>query len=165
MGRHTGTARGAAPHRAVGSRRYAALVAAATLLALGACSRAVEVALPDAAGGPACQGLADRWPASVSGLSARPVSVDSAAARAWGDPAVVAICGYPAPGPSTLECLSVDGIDWLVQRRSNGVQFTTYGRSPALDVLVPSAYAPEPLLLPAFGDAARSLPQTGRHCT
>ena len=100
----------------------------------------------------------------MSSQPARAVSVQSPAARAWGNPAVIAICGYDAPAPSTLECLSVDGVDWLVQRRSDGVQFTTYGRSPAMDVLVPAAYAPEPLLLPAFGAAARSLPETGRHC-
>ena len=92
------------------------------------------------------------------------MSVDSPAARAWGDPAIVAVCGYEPPGPSTLECVAVDGVDWIVQRRSDGVQFTTYGRSPAMDVLVPAAYAPEPLQLPAFSAAARSLPETGRHC-
>ncbi len=92
------------------------------------------------------------------------MSVESAAARAWGEPAIVAICGYPAAAPSTVECLAVDGVDWLIQRRSDGVQFTTYGRSPAMDVLVPAAYSPEPLLLPAFGPAARSLPETGRRC-
>ena len=77
----------------------------------------------------------------------------------------MAICGYPPPAPSTLECLAVDGVDWLIQPRSDGVQFTTYGRSPAMDVLVPDRYAPQPLLLPAFTAAARSLPPTGRQCS
>ena len=122
------------------------------------------VALPAGADSAPCQALTALWPSLASSQPARAVSVQSPAARAWGNPAVIAICGYDAPAPSTLECLSVDGIDWLVQRRSDGVQFTTYGRSPAMDVLVPAAYAPEPLLLPAFGAAARSLPETGRHC-
>ena len=85
--------------------------------------------------------------------------------RSRAKPAIIAICGYAAPPPSALECIAVDGVDWVVQPRSNGVQFTTYGREPALDVLVPSAYAPEPLVLPAFGAVARSLPTTGRTCT
>ena len=122
------------------------------------------VALPAGADSAPSQALTALWPSLVSSQPARAVSVQSPAARAWGNPAVIAICGYDAPAPSTLECLSVDGVDWLVQRRSDGVQFTTYGRSPAMDVLVPAAYAPEPLLLPAFGAAARSLPETGRHC-
>ena len=122
------------------------------------------VALPPGADSAPCQAFTALWPSLVSSQPARAVSVQSPAARVWGNPAVIAICGYDAPAPSTLECLSVDGVDWLVQRRSDGVQFTTYGRSPAMDVLVPAAYAPEPLLLPAFGAAARSLPETGRHC-
>ncbi|HMT89624.1 MAG TPA: DUF3515 family protein [Dermatophilaceae bacterium] len=135
-------------------------------VSLTACSTpAVSVTLPDAATDPACAALVDRWPQEVSGLTSRPVSVSSPAARAWGDPAVIAICGYPAPAPSTAECVAVDGVDWVIQRRSDGVQFTSYGRSPAMDVLVPSRYSPEPLLLPAFAAAARSLPETGRHCS
>ena len=158
LGRHTGTG------------RYAALLTLAVPL-LGAavgCSNPgaapVAVTLPTGAASPSCQSLSGLWPSTVGSLKPRPVSVDSPAARAWGDPAVVAICGYEPPGPSTLECVAVDGVDWIIQRRSDGVQFTTYGRSPAMDVLIPAAYAPEPLLLPAFSAAARSLPETGRHC-
>ena len=140
-------------------------VAALCAVGLGGCARAVPVALPAAAGDPSCTSAASAWPSTVSGLTQRPVSVDSPAARAWGDPPIVAICGYPPPAPSTLECVAVDGVDWLIQPRSDGVQFTTYGRSPALDVLVPRAYAPEPLMLPAFGPVARALPEIGRHCS
>lgn len=133
--------------------------------ALGGCAGdLVTVTLPDGAGAAACQALGPLWPAAVSGRPPNRMSVDSAAARAYGAPAIVAICGYPAPAPALLECIDVDGVDWLVQRRSDGVQFTTYGREPAMDVLVPAAYAPEPLLLPAFAPAARSLPETGQRC-
>jgi hypothetical protein len=44
------------------------------------------------------------------------------------------------------------------------VRFTTFGREPAIEVLVPHAYKPEPLLLPAFGPAAKALPTNGRTC-
>jgi len=44
------------------------------------------------------------------------------------------------------------------------VRFTTYGRSPAIEILVPSTYKPEPLLLPAFDAAASAIPQGERHC-
>ncbi|MBK8469948.1 MAG: DUF3515 family protein [Actinomycetales bacterium] len=133
--------------------------------ALGGCAGdTVTVTLPDGAQRAACQALGPRWPDAVSGRPPTGMSVDSAAARAYGAPAIIAICGYPAPAPGLLECLDVDGVDWLVQRRSDGVQFTTYGRDPAMDVLVPAAYAPEPLLLPAFSSAARSLPETGQRC-
>ena len=70
----------------------------------------------------------------------------------------------PALGPTDKECLDVDGIYWVVEPLSDGVRFTTFGREPAIEVLVPDAYAPEPLLLPAFGPAAKALPTNGRKC-
>jgi hypothetical protein len=88
----------------------------------------------------------------------------AADARAWGDPAVIATCGWPALAPTTQECLDVDGVYWVVERLSDGVRFTTFGRDPAIEVLVPHAYAPEPLLLPAFAPAVRALPENGRAC-
>jgi len=84
--------------------------------------------------------------------------------RAWGDPAIIARCGLAPIGPTTDPCLDVSGVDWVAHRLTNGVRFTTYGRTPAIEVLVPSAYQPEPLLLPAFGKAAASIRQGRQHC-
>jgi hypothetical protein len=125
----------------------------------------VSVALPPAASSTSCQALGPLWPATVSGKTSRTISVDSPAARAWGEPAIIAICGYPALEPTTLDCIGVDDVDWVVQPLTDGVRFTAYGRSPTLDVLVPATYAPQPLLLPAFGAAAKALPANGRHCS
>jgi hypothetical protein len=86
------------------------------------------------------------------------------AVAAWGDPPVIARCGVSALGPTTEQCLSVDGVDWVVREASDGAVLTTFGRDPAIEVLVPDAYAPEPLLLPAFAGAARALPSNGRTC-
>ena len=134
-------------------------------MVLGACAGGVEVAVPAAASDPACTAASTKWPASVSGQQAAQVRTPSPAVRAWGDPSIIARCGVAAPGPTTLECLTVDGVDWVVEPLSDGTRFTTYGRSPAIEVLVPKRYAPEPLLLPAFGTAASALPETGRRCT
>ena len=86
-------------------------------------------------------------------------------ARAWGDPAIIATCGWPALGPTQEQCLQVSGVDWVVSPLSDGTKFTTFGTDPAIVVLVPKAYAPEPLVLPAFGPAAEALPRNGRRCT
>lgn len=84
-------------------------------------------------------------------------------AAAWGDPAVIARCGVPAQPPS-IDCIEVDGVGWIPQALSDGTRFTSFGTDPAIEVLVPSDYAPEPLLLPAFGAAARELPPNGHAC-
>ena len=117
-----------------------------------------------------CEAATNHWPAKVGEQEQRPVSVEGPGrseddARAWGDPAVIATCGWPALGPTTDECLDVDGVFWVVEELSDGAKFTTYGRDPAIVVLVPAAYAPEPLLLPAFGPAAKALPENGRRCS
>ncbi|WP_460936338.1 DUF3515 family protein [Phycicoccus ginsengisoli] len=148
------------------------LLAAAGLLILGTAGavvyavvpRGVEVAVPDYTGS-GCDAASRVWPQRVAGHDRVDTSPASARTRAWGDPAVVARCGLPALGPTTAECLEVDGVDWVVERLSDGARFTTFGRDPAIEVLVPNAYAPEPLLLPAFVPAARALPPNGRHCT
>ena len=132
---------------------------------LSACSSVVHVAPPEHAR--ECESVTPKWPAEVGGKGARAVDPDGGVAgdaRAWGDPAVIATCGWPALGPTDKECLDVDGVYWVVETLTDGARFTTYGREPALEVLVPHAYAPEPLLLPAFGPAAEALPTNGRKC-
>ncbi|HET7399240.1 MAG TPA: DUF3515 family protein [Intrasporangium sp.] len=127
-----------------------------------ACSRAVEVAVPSGADVPVCR--APAWPAAVGGRGRVETTPASAAVAAWGDPAIVARCGLAPLGPTSDPCVTVDGVDWVVRALSDGSAATTYGRDPALEVLVPAAYGPAPLLLPAFSQAARRLPATSRHC-
>ena len=145
------------------------MFAAAGLLILGTAGavlyavwpRGVDVAVP-VYHGPACDAIG--WPLTVAGQDMTATSPLSSRAAAWGDPAVIASCGWPALGPTDKECLDVDGVYWVVEPLSDGVKFTTFGRDPAVEVLVPDAYEPEPLLLPAFGPAAKALPTNGRSC-
>jgi hypothetical protein len=48
---------------------------------------------------------------------------------------------------------------------SDGTRFVTYGRAPALEVLIPKGDVPEGSLLPAFTAVAQALPETGHHCS
>lgn len=89
---------------------------------------------------------------------------ENAAAGAWGDPAVIARCGARTLAPTTTECIEVDGVGWIPERISDGTRLTTFGTDPALEVLVPAAHDPAPLLLPAFDDAAKALPRNGLEC-
>jgi hypothetical protein len=153
------------------ARRHAARTRATGLLALGvaggllsACAGAVEATAPGQAGSPSCAAAARQWPATLAGHDRVETTAGSPAVAAWGDPPVIARCGLAPLGPTTEECLAVDGVDWVVRRHTDGASFTTFGRDPAIEVLVPQAYAPEPLLLPACGAAGRELPANGRTC-
>jgi Protein of unknown function (DUF3515) len=132
---------------------------------LSACSSdAVEVTVPPAAIEPACSSAVLLWPSTVSGMPRRATDPDSPGVRAWGDPAVIARCGVAALGPTATECIEVDGVGWIPQALSDGTRFTSFGTDPAVEVLVPKKYAPEPLLLPVFAPVAKALPANGLAC-
>ncbi|AXH97781.1 DUF3515 domain-containing protein [Ornithinimicrobium avium] len=118
-----------------------------------------------AADSPACRAVAAHWPQTVGGLTPRVTAVQSAGVAAWGDPAIVARCGKQPPGPTTDQCLDINGVDWVATELDDGTMFTTYGRSPAIEVLVPDSYDTAPLWLPAFTGAADQVEQTLGHCS
>ena len=105
------------------------------------------------------------WPQHVADAPRVTTRPQSPAIAAWGSPAIIARCGLPALAPTTDECVTVNGIDWVVRSLTDGSAATTFGRDPAIEVLAPARYGPVPLLLPVFADVAKSLPTNGRHCT
>ncbi|WP_151525137.1 DUF3515 family protein [Serinicoccus kebangsaanensis] len=152
--------------RALSGRRGAAATAVA-LLALAGCGERPVRAVPfDASDSLVCQEVAQVWPESVGPYEPRVTAVQSDGVAAWGDPPIVARCGKAAPGPTTDPCIDVAGVDWVATVLDDGgTMFTTYGREPALEVLVPADYDSHPLLLPPFDDAARVVPQTSGECS
>ncbi len=106
--------------------------------------------MPSAATKPACLSATLLWPSSVSGMPRRDTAPDST--------------GVAALGPTETECLEVDGVGWVPQALSDGTRFTSFGTDPAVEVLVPTTYAPEPLLLPVFAPVAKALPGNGLTC-
>jgi len=142
-----------------------ATVVGLTLVASG-CSRAVKVVpLEGADNNPVCAQVAALWPDSVGGQPSRITAADSNTVAAWGDPPIIARCGATPPGPTTEQCLDIEGVDWISVKIEDGVRFTTYGRDPAIQVLVPQEYATEALVMPAFTAAADAVPQTLGSCT
>ncbi|MGL4339145.1 MAG: DUF3515 domain-containing protein [Rhodoglobus sp.] len=109
------------------------------LLAATACSAVVTLEPAKDAANPACADVLVRLPATVDGLSSR--ETDAQATAAWGTPeAVLLRCGVPTPAPTaTLPCITVDGVDWLRDdSKEPNFVFTTYGRSPAVEVIIDS---------------------------
>ncbi len=114
---------------------------------------------------PACHAVAAQWPTRVGPAEWRETAVESVTVAAWGDPAIIARCGAVSPGPTEASCLDIEGVDWIVNPLEDGVAFTTYGRHPAIEVLVPDAYDSPALLLPAFGPAAETIEQGTHRCS
>ncbi|TWP35754.1 DUF3515 family protein [Leekyejoonella antrihumi] len=133
-----------------------------SLAACGGSPSRVKVTTAKYAGLPACARAAAHWPSTVSNQTSRKTSVKSPTVKAWGDPPIIARCGVTAPGPNP-NCITVNGVDWVVNPLSDGNEMVTFGRSPAIEVLAPKKYSAE--LLPAFTAAAKAIPQGPHHCT
>ncbi len=134
---------------------------------LGACSRGeVSVQPAPLAAEAACATAREDFPDAVAGAVEQPVSQEARdAAAAWGNPPIVARCGLMPPAPTQDPCVTVGGVDWVVQDLDDGVALVTYGRTPALEVLVPANYPQSADLVAPFAQAAGALQETGRHCS
>ncbi|MFL6109452.1 MAG: DUF3515 domain-containing protein [Marmoricola sp.] len=100
------------------------------------------------AGHESCQALLAALPHKVADQPRRRTS-GSTYAAAWGKPAIVLRCGVgrPADYDKFSACQTTDGVDWFVpesvmEDQTADVVMTTLGRSPNLEVKVPSEYRP-----------------------
>ncbi|GAA2461647.1 DUF3515 domain-containing protein [Agromyces soli] len=123
------------PTRLRRALRAAAVIAPAALL-LAACTPIVPFEPAPEASDADCASLVVRLPDTVAELPKRETNAQGTGA--WGEPASVLLrCGVPVPGPTTERCVSVDGIDWIIDESdAPRYLFTTYGRTPAVEVLV-----------------------------
>ena len=115
------------------------LVVAAAVAVLAGCGSGgtgeVKPA-PDAAE-LACAQLTARLPGEVLSLNRTSLAVTGAAS--WGDPAIVLRCGVPPPSPTPAPCNSVNDVDWVFTENKHEYRFVTFGRTPAVEVLVPTS--------------------------
>jgi hypothetical protein len=100
----------------------------------------------------------------VLGAGRSPLGVPGAIA--WGDPHIVMRCGLEPLGPTTAQCLTVNGHDWvLADPDADPVVFTTFGTDPAVDVAVPRSYQQPSGALVDLAPVAAALPENGRSCS
>lgn len=113
---------------------------------------------------PACAEVVVRLPDAVDGQERR--WTDAQATGAWGDPAAVLLtCGLEPPGPTTDRCITIGGVDWLVdESESPRFRLTTYGRMPAAQVYLDNEVVSPNEVLDALAGAVGTLPRTGA-CT
>ncbi|TFB96237.1 DUF3515 domain-containing protein [Cryobacterium adonitolivorans] len=125
------------PHR-TGLRAATALLLAASAVVLTGCAAAVPMQPAADAENPACADIIVRLPTTVADQPER--ETNAQATGAWGDPsAVLLTCGVDVPGPTTLPCVSINGIDWIEDDSEAPMyRYTTYGREPATEVYLDS---------------------------
>ena len=141
--------------------RSLALAGGVSLLLSGCAGIVPMTAAPDA-NNPLCAEVIVRL-GSVDGLSKRETNAQATAA--WGEPSSVLLtCGVTPPGPSTLSCLNVNGVDWLMDDAHKPTyRFTTFGRTPAVEVIVDAQEASGSAVLADLTSAVAEIPQS-RQC-
>jgi hypothetical protein len=119
------------------------LLAPLLLITLVGCASTVALKPGADAADPDCARVVVSLPDTVAELAAR--ETDAQGTGAWGDPASVILrCGVPSPDPTSSKCLLVDGIDWIRDESGDpNFVFTTYGRTPAIEVIIDSDGDPE----------------------
>lgn len=115
---------------------------AAAVLAVAGCAAPVTLQPAPHASDPVCAEVLLRAPQDLLGHERR--TTTSQASRAWGAGPIVLRCGVEPPGPSTERCVRIastegDGIDWIAIEGPDAWTFVTYGRAPAVEVVVPLA--------------------------
>jgi hypothetical protein len=159
------------PHRAAPApsarrlRRAGALAAGVALAALlTGCAQAVPFdAAPDAAD-TACADVVVRLPDTVAEQAERETNAQGTGA--WGTPAAVLLrCGVTPPGPTEDRCVSVDGVDWVIDESdAPRFRFTTYGRTPAVEVIVDNDVVSGTSAITDLSRAVSAIPADGA-CT
>ena len=118
------------------SRLAFAALAATAAIGLTGCTTTVDLDPAVEANDPACAEVSVRLPDSVDGQPRR--WTDAQATGAWGDPSAILLrCGVEAPGPTEARCITLGGVDWIVdESRAPQYLVTTYGRTPAVEVFI-----------------------------
>ncbi len=132
-------------------------VVASSLLASCSSVAAVDAA-PDASN-PLCAEMMVVLPDAIGDAVRRPTT--SQATSAWGDPSrVVLRCGVEVPTPTTDPCVSVNDVDWVAHEddKSGIWTLTTYGRTPATEVVLDPNVIPSSTVLASLSDAAAKIP-------
>lgn len=150
--------------RALCRRALPAAALTLSLAALAGCSSDEQLAPAPAASSAECTRALAAAPATV--LDRARAEGQGVGLLGWGSPAIVLRCGLAEPGPTTLTCLAVDGVDWVIDEKADPMTAVSYGRSPAVEVRMPRSYEPSdlPAALVDLRPVAEALPKGTRRC-
>ena len=132
----------------------AAAFAVTAVAGLTGCTTTVDLDPAAGANDPACAEVSVRLPATVDGQPRR--WTDAQATGAWGDPSAVLLrCGVEPPGPTEAKCITLGGVDWVVdESQAPRYLVTTYGRTPAVEVFIDNEAVSPNEVLTQLGDTA-----------
>lgn len=148
--------------RSLALRTAAALALLAGTIALTGCTAIVPLEPATDAVNPACADVIVHLPSTVADQPIRETNAQSTGA--WGDPTGVLLhCGVEVPGPTTLPCLRVNGIDWIEDdSEAPFYRYTTFGRDPATELVVDSEKVSGSTALVDLSAAVATVPATGQ---
>lgn len=143
-------------------RALAAALLVPLAAALAGCQSVPMEPAPDAQNVD-CAYVSLALPKTVDGLEQR--LTNAQATGAWGTPAHVLLrCGVTPPGPTDAQCVTVNGVDWIKdESEAPTYRFTTYGREPAVEVLIdasPESGVSGTAALVDLGPAVSRIPAT-----
>lgn len=134
------------------------------LFLLVGCSATVNLDAAEYANDPLCAEVSVRYPAQISELDKR--YTNAQATTAYGEPAAILVrCGLEPVFASTLPCVTTSGVDWLVDdSEAPNFRFISFGRTPAVEVIVDSESASGVSALDSLAQAINKIPATS-FCT
>jgi hypothetical protein len=137
-----------------------ATTAIALSIALSACSPTVSLEPAADANNPGCADIIVRLPDGVDGQERRTTNAQSTAA--WGNPTTVILrCGIEPVEISTLPCVTASDVDWLVDESAKpSFRFISFGRDPAVEVIVDSENAVGVNVLDSLSPAVQTIEPT-----
>ncbi|GMM94881.1 MULTISPECIES: DUF3515 family protein [unclassified Microbacterium] len=147
------TSRG--PSRRIASGTVGVSLAVAVL---AGCSSTVALDPAADANDPLCADVIVRLPDALDGQDRR--WTDAQSTGAWGDPAAVLLtCGVTPPGPTEAQCITIGGVDWIVDdSQAPTYLITSYGRTPAVEVFVDNETVSPNEVLGSLGPLVEQLP-------
>lgn len=151
--------------------RVRGVLACALLVPLAACSDTVHMDgfEVDDDTRASCERFLDALPPTVHGLDEVDVEPEGSLGRAWGNPAIVAICGVEMPDDFTKfsSCEEANGVGWYIPdedlEQGSSVTMTTIGFDPVVQVRIPADYRPPSDVMIEVGDVVKQeLERVGR---
>lgn len=146
----------------------AAVLCTTSLLVLAACSTTVSMQPAPDANNPHCADVTVRFPQTLDGFERR--WTDAQSTGAWGEGGksnILVSCGVAVPGPTTLPCSTLSGVDWIVDDTDAPYyRITSFGTDPAVEVYLDSDTVSSAEVLDALGNIiVDTLPVNGLECT